>query len=190
MTISRTFNVGILLAVLATSSASADTPRWKLDPAKSQLGFSGEQTGKKFEGSFARYTTDIAFDPDRPDTSRIAVTVDLASASTGDTQRDTAIPGKDWFDTAQFPQAKFETTAIKKIDANGYEATGNLTLRGVTKSVTLPFTLQMDGTTAHAKGHLSLVRTAFGVGQGAWASGQWVALEVGVDVDIVATREN
>jgi hypothetical protein len=51
----------------------------------------------------------------------------------------------------------------------------------------MPFTLQITGTTAHAKGHLSLVRTLFGIGQGPWSSGQWVALDVEVDVDIVAT---
>jgi polyisoprenoid-binding protein YceI len=62
-----------------------------------------------------------------------------------------------------------------------------LTLRGVAKPVTLPFTLAIAGTTAHAKGHLNLARTLFGIGQGTWSSGQWVALDVGVDVDIVAT---
>ena len=114
--------------------------------------------------------------------------IDPASAVTGDPQRDQALPGKDWFDIAQFPQAKFATTAIRKTGANTYAAAGTLTLRGVTKPVTLPFTLAISGTTAHARGRVSLVRTVFGVGQGSWSSGQWVALDVGVDVDIVATR--
>ena len=54
--------------------------------------------------------------------------------------------------------------------------------------MTLPFTLAIDGGTAHAKGHLELVRTTYGVGQGPWSSAQWVALEVGVDVDVVAKK--
>ena len=52
----------------------------------------------------------------------------------------------------------------------------------------LPFTLTISGDQAAAKGHLSLIRSDFGIGQGPWSSGQWVALEVGVDVDLVATK--
>lgn len=162
---------------------------WKLDVAKSQLAFSGTQTGTVFKGHFARFSAQIDFDPDHLETSHIVVVVDPASAVTGDMQRDKALIEKDWFDTAQFPQAKFVTTAIRKTGANAYTAAGVLTLRGVTKPVILPFMLAITGTTAHAKGHLDLVRTSFGIGQGAWSTGQWVALDVGVDIDIVATQD-
>lgn len=158
--------------------------------AKSQLGFSGTQTGAAFDGKFTRFSAAIVFDPDHLDTSHITVTVDLASAATGDVQRDTALPGSDWFDVAEFPKASFVTTAIRKTGQNAYEAAGNLTLRGVTKPLVLPFTLQIDGTTAHAVGHVNLVRTAFGIGQGPWATGEWVALDVDVNLDITATRSN
>ena len=176
-----------VLAVTAFGAMPAAAAAWKLDAAKSQLGFSGTQTGVAFNGHFTRFSTQIDFDPDHPETSHIVVVIDPASAVTGDTQRDGALPGKDWFDIAQFPQATFVTTAISKTGANTYAATGTLTLRGVTQPIILPFTLDITGTTAHAKGHLNLVRTLFDVGQGAWSSGQWVALDVGVDVDIVAT---
>lgn len=191
----RTSPIGSLVAVLfaallfspATSAAAAD---WKLDPGKSTLGFSGTQTGAAFQGRFSNYSAAIAFDPDHLETSHIDVTVDLASAATGDTQRDTALPAKDWFDVAEFAQAKFDSDAIRRTSAGSYEAAGKLTLRGVTRPFVLPFTLDVDGATAHAKGHADLLRNEFGVGQGPWSSGQWVALEVGVDLDIVATRSN
>jgi polyisoprenoid-binding protein YceI len=195
MTASRHWPLILILAAfliapcLSTASA-ADVASWKLDPAKSRLGFSGTQTGTKFEGKFMRYGADIVFDPDHLDAAHITVTVDLASATTGDTQRDTALPGKDWFDVAQFPQATFETAAIRKQGVNAYEAASNLTLRGVTKPLTLSFTLQTDGATAHAVGHVKLLRGTFGIGQGPWATGQWVALDADVDIDIVATRSN
>jgi polyisoprenoid-binding protein YceI len=176
------------LLVTAFGATPATAGSWKLDAAKSQLSFSGTQTGTAFKGHFTRFSTEIDFDPDHPETSHIVVVIDPASAVTGDIQRDGALPGKDWFDIAQFRQAKFVTTAIRQTGANAYAATGDLTLRGVTKPVTLPFTLAITGTTGHAKGHFNLVRTVFGVGQGAWSSGQWVALEVEVDVDIVATQ--
>ena len=194
MTVSRRWQASLaaalLVAPLIAYGSTTAAATWKLDPARSRLGFSGVQTGARFQGKFTRFGGAISFDPDHLDTSHIAVTVDLASAATGDQQRDAALPGKEWFDAAQFPRAKFETTAIRKKGANVYEAVGNLTLRGVTKPLTLPFTLQINGATAHAVGHAALVRGAFGVGQGPWATGQWVGLDVGVDIDIVATRVN
>ena len=61
-------------------------------------------------------------------------------------------------------------------------------IRSVTKPVTLPFTLHVNGTTAHASGHAQLVRIVFGIGQGPWVTRQWVALDVGVDIELTATR--
>jgi polyisoprenoid-binding protein YceI len=181
---------GLLTTVLVTTTSVANAANWRLDPGKSKLGFSGTQTGTKFQGAFTRYDAVIEFDPDHLDTSHIAVSVDLASATTNDKQRDATLPGKDWFDAAQFPAAKFETSAIRRKGADDYEAVGTLTLRGVTKPLTLPFTLEMNGTSAHAKGHAELIRSAFGIGQGPWTTDQWVALNVGVDIDVTATREN
>lgn len=77
---------------------------------------------------------------------------------------------------------------MRKVGDGSYAADGTLTLRGVSKPLTLPFTLEISCDTAHAKGHLDLTRDAFGVGQGPWATGQWVALEVGIDFDLVALR--
>ena len=179
----------LFVATLAmTRAPAADAPNWTVDLAKSKLGFSGTQTGDPFSGSFTRYDAAIAFDPAHLEASHLAVTVDLASAATGDPQRDTALPGDDWFDIAHFPQASFVSDTIRKKPDGTYEVAGHLMLRGVTRPLTLPFALDINGTSAHAKGHATLIRTAFGVGQGQWTTGDYVALEVGVDIDIVATR--
>ena len=55
--------------------------------------------------------------------------------------------------------------------------------------MTLPFTLKIDGDTAHATGKANLVRTTWGVGQGSWASDQYVGFEVDVTVDLTAKRQ-
>jgi polyisoprenoid-binding protein YceI len=181
---------GLVAMTFASHATAADAVNWKLDPGKSRLGFSGTQTGTKFQGAFTRYNAVIAFDPDHLEASHIAVTVDLASATTNDKQRDTALPGKDWFDVAKSPTATFETSAISSKGGDAFEAAGTLTLRGVSRPFTLPFTLETNGATAHAKGHAELMRNAFGIGQGPWATDQWVAFEVGIDIDAVATRGN
>jgi polyisoprenoid-binding protein YceI len=171
--------------VFATPAIAAD---WTVQADKSHLGFSGTQTGAPFKGSFGKWMAEIAFDPAHPETGHAKVTIDLASAHTGDTQRDTALPQSDWFDVKHFPQATFEATGFTPKGGDAYEAAGKLTIRGVTKDVVLPFTLAVAGDGATAKGHLGLARTAFGVGQGPWTSGEWVALEVGVDFDLVAVK--
>jgi polyisoprenoid-binding protein YceI len=171
--------------VFATPTLAAD---WTVQTDKSHLGFSGTQTGAPFKGNFGKWMAEIAFDPAHPETGHAKVTIDLASARTGDTQRDTALPQSDWFDVKHFPQATFEATGFTPKGGDAYEAAGKLTIRGVTKDVVLPFTLAVAGDGATAKGHLGLVRTTFGVGQGSWTSGEWVALEVGVDFDLVAVK--
>ncbi|WP_233581933.1 MULTISPECIES: YceI family protein [unclassified Asaia] len=173
-----------VLVLLASAPVRAQD--WVLDKAQSHIGFTGTQTGTRFAGEFGRYDGEIALDPAHPESGHIEVTIDLASAHTGDTQRDTALPGADWFDVAQFPKARFVSTAIRSVGEKHYEALGTLSLRNVTRPVTLRFTLEAKDGNAHAQGQADLVRTAFGVGQGPWASGQWVALEVGVTFDLVA----
>lgn len=171
------------LVSIGTQAGAAD---WQVDTAKSSLGFSGIQTGKAFEGHLSRYNATISLDPDHLEAAHVVVDVDLGSAETGDRQRDTALPGRDWFDVAQFPRATFSSTEIHKMGENSYDAVGSLNLRGVSKPVRLSFTLNVDGATAHAKGHTTLFRSAFGIGQGPWATGQWVALDVDVSFDIIA----
>ena len=178
----------LLLALPLLAAPPALAADWTVDPAQSHLGFSGVQNGAPFQGSFGKWSAQISFDPAHPDTGHAKVTIDLASAKTGDTQRDSALPQAEWFDVKAFPQASFEATGFVAKGGDAYEAPGKLTIRGIGKDVVLPFTLAVTGDKAAAKGHLSLVRTGFGVGQGVWATGEWVGLEVGVDVDLVATK--
>lgn len=175
----------VALSLLGSPALAAD---WAVDVPHSHLGFSGMQNGAAFQGSFGTWTAEIAFDPAHPEAGHAKVTIDLTSAKTGDTQRDTALPQAEWFDVKAFPKASFEATGFTSKGGDAYEAPGKLTIRGIGKDVVLPFTLAITGDKATAKGHLSLVRTSFGVGQGVWATGEWVGLDVGVDVDLVATK--
>ncbi|MFT8891514.1 MAG: YceI family protein [Acetobacter papayae] len=169
--------------LLSTPVFAAD---WTLAAGNGTLGFSGTQTGKTFEGHFTKYDGSIAFDPAHPEAGHAKITIDMASATTGDAQRDGALPGHDWFDVKTFPTAVFEVKDFKAKGGNAFDAEGTLTIKGVSKPVTLPLTIDTTGTTLHAKGHLPLVRSAFNVGIGPWSTGQWVALDVGVDVDVTA----
>lgn len=169
--------------LVSTPAFAAD---WTLASGSGTLGFSGTQTGKPFSGHFQKYDGTISFDPAHPESGHAKITVNMASAATGDSQRDGTLPGHDWFDAKAFPTALFEVKDFKAKGGNHYDTEGTLTIKGVSKPVTLPLAIDITGSTLHAKGHLQLVRSAFNVGVGPWATGQWVALEVGVDVDVTA----
>lgn len=177
----------LLVAVFGAGAAHAAA--WTVDPARSRLGFTGQQSGEPFTGRFKTWTAAIDFDPAHPEAGHVSATIDTATATTGDIQKDEAMPGADWFDASAFTTATFEATGFAPKGGDAYETTGKLTLRGVSKNVVLPFTLTITGDQAHAVGHAKLVRTDFGVGQGAWSSGDTVALDVTVDLDLVATRK-
>ncbi len=177
---------GLLLIGFGSAAQAAS---WTVDPAKSTLGFTGQQTGAPFTGRFKTWTAAIDFDPAHPEAGHVSASIDIASASTDDPQKDEALPTPDWFDATEFGKATFDATGFAPKGGDAFETSGKLTLRGVSKSVVLPFTLTIVGDQAHAIGHAKLLRTDFGVGQGAWTSGDYVALDVTVDLDLVATRK-
>lgn len=161
---------------------------WTLDKTASSLRFAATQTGARFEGRFENFSADITFDPEDLKNASISVTVDVASARTGDRQRDAALPERDWFNAREHPTARFVSDEVVKTGENAYEARGTLTIRGVSKEVALPFALTIDGKRAHAEGSVTIIRTDFGVGQGEFATGQWVGLEVDVSFVVEAIR--
>ena len=173
----------------STAAPAAASPgAWVVDKDASKLSFTATQTGKSFEGEFETFNADIIFDPADLANASLSVTVDTASAETGDRQRDTALPGSDWFKTSEFPSATFASDEIVETGEGAYEARGALTIRDVTRDLVLPFTLSINGDAAHAEGAVTLVRTDYGVGQGEFSTDEWVGLEVGVSFVIEATK--
>ena len=180
----RTLAAALVLSALVVSAAEARP--YAVDKAASRLGFSGSMMGAPFTGAFGRWDAVINFDPNNLRASRASVTVDMASASTGDDARDEALPSSDWFNVSRHPRATFVTRSITRTGPNRYAALGDLTIRGVKRTVTLPFTLTLSGGTARMNGRLALDRTQFGVGQGQFRTGASVATQVVVDVAVTA----
>ena len=180
--------VAPFLTLWAFPTLAAPVPNWSVDAANSKLGFRGAMNGDAFTGVFRRWSAQIAFDPKNLAASKAVVSVDVASAATGDADRDQALPTADWFSAQTQPKASFVTTAFKDLGGGKYQAMGELTLRGVKRPVVLPFTLAISGDTARMNGAVVLNRTAFGIGQGQWKTGDVVATEVTVTVAVTAHR--
>lgn len=163
---------------------------WRVDTRSSAIGFGytyeDESGATDFNGRFTRWRADIRFDPDNLDTSNVVVTIEPASASTGIAAHDGALPGAEWFDAAAHPTATFSTTRIRANEGGGYEARGDLTIKGQTRSVDLPFRLTIDGDRAAMTGSLTIDRRDFGVGGG--AADDLISREIRIDVRVDADR--
>jgi polyisoprenoid-binding protein YceI len=175
-----------IVCLFVSFSSPAEAKVWKIDYGASKLSFTGTQAGKPFTGSFGAYVAEVDFDPDNPRKARIEVTIDMGSAKTGDKQRDQALPGKDWFNTAVFQQATFVSTSVTRTTGpRQYLAKGKLTIKTITQDVEFPFSLLPDRDGMRAKGELVVDRTKFNVGLGEWLSEEWVAHKVTIGVDLI-----
>lgn len=187
----------LVAGVLLTTGALADpAPAGKHftgDPAKSSLEFSFVQAGAQNKGKFTKFPVTLDAATDGSTVTRLEVTVEMGSMDTGDKERDDTLRGPDLFSVAKFPQAHFVATQITKT-ATGFDAAGQLTLRGVTREQHVPFTLRSVNEQGHAVSYLvgktTVHRLDFGVGQGDWKSTEWVGNDVTVsyNVRLVATQ--
>ncbi|MDG5974148.1 hypothetical protein H010_02727 [Hydrogenophaga taeniospiralis CCUG 15921] len=158
----------------------------QLVPAQSEIAFVSRQMGVPVEGKFKRFSAQVAFDPAKLATSKIAFTVDTGSASIS-READAELPKATWFNVAAFPKASFTSSGIKRIDATKYEVAGKLSIKGVSSDVVVPVTLAQSGATTTATGAFPIKRLSFRIGEQEWADTSMVADEVQVKFKIALT---
>ncbi len=190
----KTIIAACLSLILISATAHADAPKWTMLPEESKIAIKGKQMGKDFDGYFKTFSADILFDANTLDQSVVTATVDMNSFVSGDKERDEAVMKGDWFDIARFPNAAFKADTFTKQDDTHFTAAGNLTIRGVSVPVSLPFELTItNGPNGHQKaamkGKTSIDRSAFKLGTGDWADPSVVANEVTVEVTLAATKQ-
>lgn len=168
-------------------AAGPATP-WLLTAERTSLTFTATQIGQAFTGRFGAVEGSLILDPSNLASARLTATVTIAPVDTGDAQRNAALPGEDWFDVADHPKASFKSRKFVHKDGRSYEVTGVLNIKGVDHQVTIPFTMTPEGDDARIKGSFSINRTDFNVGEGSWATGQWIGLDVKVDINALAVK--
>jgi polyisoprenoid-binding protein YceI len=181
----------VLLAValsFATPALAGPNDPWTIDPVKSRIAFGAEQIGKLIAGRIGSWTGTIVLDPQNLAAARIDIRMDMRSATTGARDVDDMLLGKDFLDIAHTPEARFISDMVTRVSGDSYQARGKLTIRDVTRDVTLPFTLRIQNGQANARGNLGIKRLDYGVGRNEWAATSYVANEVAVDITIVASR--
>ena len=153
---------------------------------RSEIRFVAKQAGGGVEGRFRRWKANVDFRPRDLPKSRAAFEIELASIdlASEETEAETRRPA--WFDTAKFPVAKFESTAVRGAGGDRYEIDGRLSLKGVTRDISVPVALRKDaGGNSVAEGQFTIKRLEFRVGEGMWADTDAIADEVVIRIRMV-----
>ena len=164
-------------AFLTFSVANAQT--WAVDKAHSKVGFSVTHLMlSEVDGNFKTFDAKIiSAKPDLSD-AMIELTADINSVDTDNERRDGHLKTPDWFDAAKYPALTFKSTSFKKVDGKKYSLTGDLTMHGVTKPVTLDAFLTGPVTMENQRGKQekaglkisgTIKRSDFGVGSSSTA---------------------
>ncbi len=132
----RKLSLTAAAALFAASPVLADT--WVIDKAHSEASFQIRHLMSKVRGHFNDYAGAVTVDPARPESARVEFTVKAASIDTANEARDKDLRGADFFDVEKFPEISFKSTSVKATGKDTYDVKGTLTLRGVSKEVTLP----------------------------------------------------
>ena len=155
---------GLIVLFVATAAGAQET-RLVKDAAHSEINFVAESRLLDAHGYWENWDADISLDPAAWDKSSVKLVIDAKSINTRVTARDNHLRSKDFFAVDSFPQITFVSTLVNRV-GDKLNVTGDLTIRGVTKKVTIPGTLVFwdeQAKTGRVKGQFTIVRSDFGV---------------------------
>lgn len=176
----------IATLLLLTGSISAIAAPLKLDTNKSNVIIQFKQMNVPVDAKFKKFTAAIDYDAAKPETSKAAVEIDVASFDLGDPEYNKEVTKKEWFNAPQFPKASFISTSMK-VGANGsLVATGNLTIKGKTTAITFPLSVKKENSNIVFDGSLPIKRLTFNIGEGEWKDTGMVADEVIIKFHVVS----
>jgi polyisoprenoid-binding protein YceI len=153
--------IASLLFHLAISPAAAQ--EWKVNKAKSSVSLQLSVDGQPVAARFGRYKFDIRFDPEEAADGEIVAAIDAASLSTGDAARDAVLYGPEWLNAGAYPAIKLSSVKIREKAAPDYRLDADLTLRGVTKRVTVPLMVDDAGDAGKIYAQIPFNPAAFGI---------------------------
>lgn len=176
-----------LLGAVAHPAFAQTPPVAQLVAGASEITFTTRQMGVPVDGKFGQFSAQVALDPKKPETGRVAFSINTGSARFGAAEIDAEVPKDIWLDTRRHPQATFESSAIKAAGAGRFEVTGKLSIKGQTREVVVPVTLTQAGATSTASGQFSIKRLDYKVGEGDWTDTSLLANEVIVRFKLALT---
>lgn len=123
-----------------TTVPSTLTGTYEIDPTHSRIGFVARHAMvTKVRGSFNEFEGSGYFDAENPAESQLQLTIQAASIDTRNPDRDGHLKSNDFFDMETYPEITFASTAVEQVGPESYRVTGDLTIKGVTKSIVVDF---------------------------------------------------
>jgi polyisoprenoid-binding protein YceI len=185
------------MASVATPSVTLAAGAWQIDPAHSHVEFAVRHLMiSTVKGRFGDVAGILQVDPSDPAKSVVDVTINVASIDTREAQRDTHLRSADFFDVERFPTMRFKSTRVSG-EADDLKVTGDLTIRDVTRQVTLTVTPEGQGKDPwggeragySAKGKIN--RSDFGLtwNQVLEAGGVAVGDEIKISIDVEVVKQ-
>jgi polyisoprenoid-binding protein YceI len=127
-----------LLGLLAASTPALAGTVYNVDSSHSRVGFSvTHMMVSTVHGEFGTFAGTVEWDPKNVAATKVQGTVGIGSVNTRESKRDEHLKSPDFFDVATFPEAKFVSTGVKNVKKDGFDLVGDLTIRGITKPVTV-----------------------------------------------------
>jgi polyisoprenoid-binding protein YceI len=184
----QTLGVMLLLPVMA----AAQPITYKVDPAHSSVGFSIRHFVSDVAGRFKDFTGSVVYDAKNPAASSVQFTIQAASIDTDNDARNNHLKSPDFFDAAKFPTLSFTSSKVDSSGGSTLSVTGALTIKGVTKTVTIPVKVggvmkTADGWKAGFTSTFTINRMDYGVSWNRAAEGGGSIL--GDDVEITIRVE-
>jgi polyisoprenoid-binding protein YceI len=147
----------------STNSAplpGAETVTYVIEPSTSKVAWTGAKITASHDGSFSEFKGTISVPAGKPENGKIHLDIDTPSLTVQPDKLKGHLKSADFFDVEKFPKATFDSTAIAVGGAGGatHTVTGNLSLHGVTKSITFPATITLSPAKVNAKADFSLSR--------------------------------
>lgn len=119
-------------------NATATKTKWAVDPTHTEVHFKIKHLViSTVTGSFKSFNGSASFDGEDLSNPEISFNIDTASIDTNQEQRDGHLKSADFFDAANFPEIKFQSTSLTKTKGDQYKLAGNLTMKGITKAIEL-----------------------------------------------------
>lgn len=186
---SLTLAAAVALAASPALAQSAAKPAAKpaaavaqqvLPAPQSSLGFTFRQMGVPVQGQFKSWNAQLNFDPKKPEATVVKFSIQMGSVSFGAAETDAEAVKAPWFNVPRFPQAVFESTAVKASGPGKLLVSGKLSIKGSVREVTVPVSLSQAGALTTATGAFAIKRLDFKIGDGEWADTAIVADDVQV----------
>jgi polyisoprenoid-binding protein YceI len=169
----------VAFALLTTVPTLAQTT-WK--PNKASVSFTIRNAGFNVDGSFGGFAGTLLFDPATPEKSKLSASVETVSINTGNGTRDGHLRKPEYFDVAAHPRITLTSVSIEKKGANEYSGVFDLTLKGITRRVTIPFTFTQTGKTGQFTGNFTINRLDYKVGKSNFLMSDEVKLKLNIPV--------